>query len=117
MEGADGRGSSLILILIVALSAFTVVWANYAEIDNVIRGEGRVVSSVQNQIIQASEGGVILSRYVSENSAVKEGDILFEIDPVDAITELSQIQQRIMSLESRELRLRAEISGDNEFTL
>jgi membrane fusion protein, adhesin transport system len=117
MEGADGRGSSLILILIIALSAFTVVWANYAEIDNVIRGEGRVISSVQNQIIQASEGGVILSRSVSENSAVKEGDILFEIDPVDATTELNQIQQRIMSLESRELRLRSEISGDNEFTL
>ena len=117
MEGADGRGSSLILILILGLSIFAIIWANYAELDNVIRGDGRVISSVQNQIIQASEGGVILTRYVSENSTVKEGDILYEIDPVDASTELNQIRQRILSLEIRELRLRSEISGQDDFNL
>lgn len=117
MEGADGRGSSLILILILGLSIFAIIWANYAELDNVIRGDGRVISSVQNQIIQASEGGVILTRYVSENSTVKEGDILYEIDPVDASTELNQIRQRILSLEIRELRLRSEISGHDGFNL
>jgi adhesin transport system membrane fusion protein len=117
MEGADGRGSSLILILILGLSIFAIIWANYAELDNVIRGDGRVISSVQNQIIQASEGGVILTRYVSENSTVKEGELLYEIDPVDASTELNQIRQRILSLEIRELRLRSEISGHDDFNL
>lgn len=117
MEGAEGRGSSLILIIIITLLVLAVTWSNYAELDNVIRGDGRVISSVQNQIIQASEGGVILSRYVSENSSVKEGEKLFEIDPVDANTELNQIRQRILSLEIRERRLRSEISGEETFKL
>ena len=70
MEGAGGRGSSIILFLISILVIFFIFWANYAELDNVIRGDGRVVSSVQNQTVQASEGGVILRRYVSENSTI-----------------------------------------------
>ena len=117
MEGAEGRGSSLILIIIFTLLILALTWSNYAELDNVIRGDGRVISSVQNQIIQASEGGVILSRYVSENSSVKEGEKLFEIDPVDANTELNQIRQRILSLEIRERRLRSEILGEETFKL
>ncbi len=116
MEGAGGRGSSIILFLISILVIFFIFWANYAELDNVIRGDGRVVSSVQNQTVQASEGGVILRRYVSENSTITSGDLLFEIDPVDASSELNQAKQRILTRNIRELRLRAEIAGLETFT-
>jgi adhesin transport system membrane fusion protein len=77
----------------------------------VTRGEGRIVSSVQNQMVQAAEGGVILRRYVSENTVVTEGEVLFEIDPVDASSELNRLTQRLAGLDIKELRLRAEING------
>ena len=81
MAGREGLGGSTIMFTIIALVGLALVWANWAELDNVTRGEGRIVSSVQNQMVQASEGGVILRRYVSENTVVAEGDVLFEIDP------------------------------------
>lgn len=111
MAGREGLAGSAIMFTIIALLALTLVWANWAELDSVTRGEGRIVSSVQNQIVQASEGGVILRRYVSENTVVAEGEVLFEIDPVDASSELNRLAQRLSGLDIKELRLRAEING------
>lgn len=111
MAGREGLAGSTILVTVIALVALALVWANWAELDSVTRGEGRIVSSVQNQIVQASEGGVILRRYVSENTVVAEGEVLFEIDPVDASSELNRLTQRLAGLDIRELRLRAEIDG------
>lgn len=117
MADENGLGSSAVLFTIIALVISLVVWANYAELDNVTRGEGRVISSVQNQVVQAAESGVILARYVSENTFVEAGDLLFEIDPVDAASEFNQMNQRMFALDVREKRLRAEISGDDTFEL
>ena len=111
MAGYEGLGGSLIMITIAALVGLTLLWASWAELDSVTRGEGRVISSEQNQIVQAAEGGVILRRLVTENSIVAEGEVLFEIDPVDASGELNRVAQRLASLDIKELRLRAEIDG------
>lgn len=111
MAGKQGLGQSAILLTTASLIGLGLLWASIAELDNVTRGEGRIISSVQNQLVQAAEGGVILRRYVSENAEVKSGDILFEIDPVDASSELNRILQRKTAMEIKEARLRAEIEG------
>ena len=113
MSGRDGLRGSTIMFTIIALVALALYWANWAELDSVTRGEGRIISSVQNQLVQASEGGVIMRRYVSENTKVAEGEILFEIDPVDASSELNRLAQRLAGLDTKELRLRAEIKNED----
>lgn len=116
MAGREGLSGSLIMITIATLVTLAIFWASWAELDNVTRGEGRIVSSVQNQMVQAAEGGVILRRFVSENSTVAEGEVLFEIDPVDASSELNRVAQRLAGLDIKELRLRAEIES-SEFVV
>ena len=111
MAGREKISGSMILLTILLLIITTIYWANYAELDNVTRGDGRIVSSVQNQMIQASEGGVILRRYVSENTVVSEGQKLFELDPIDASSELNLLSQRLSALDIKEARLRSEITG------
>lgn len=111
MAGREGLAGSAVLFTIGGFIVTFLLWASQAELDNVTRGEGRIVSSVQNQMVQAAEGGVILRRYVSENTTVEEGEILFEIDPVDAGSELNRLTQRLAALDIKELRLRAEIDG------
>ena len=115
MNGRAGFGSSLVLFIVFALVASLLAWSNYAELDNVTRGDGRIVSSMQNQSVQAGEGGILLRRYVSENSSVAKGELLFEIDPIDAASELNQMLKRAASLDIRELRLQAEIAKDTNF--
>lgn len=109
MAGRERASKSLIMIVITLFVATAVYWASWATLDNVTRGEGRIISSVQNQRVQAAEGGVILRRFVAENSDVEEGEVLFEIDPVDASSELNRLTQRLSALDIKELRLRAEI--------
>ena len=116
MSGREGLTESYILISVSALILLLLIWANLAELDNVTRGDGRLVSSVQNQMVQAAEGGVILRRYVSENTVVEKDQILFEIDPVDASSELNRLAQRLAALDLKEMRLRAEIDG-KEFSV
>lgn len=111
MAGRDGFGGSTIMVAILVMLVLFFIWASNAELDNVTRGEGEIMSSLQNQMVQAAEGGVILRRYVSENSVVAEGEVLFEIDPVDASSELNGLDQRLAALDLKELRLRAEIDG------
>jgi adhesin transport system membrane fusion protein len=112
MSGREGARNSLILFVVITLLVALGVWAYYTELDNVTRGEGKIVSEMQNQIVQAAEKGVLMRRYVSEGDLVEENEILFEIDPIDASTELNRVIQRFTSLQIKELRLRAEINGE-----
>ena len=111
LSGTQSLSNSAILFAVGLLIVTFITWASFTEFDNVTRGQGKIVSSVQNQLVQAGEGGVILKRNVSENTEVKKGDILFEIDPVDSASELNRLVERHATLELKQARLRAEIDG------
>jgi adhesin transport system membrane fusion protein len=111
MEEREGFGNSLIIFVVAALLVSAFGWASIAELDNVTRGEGKIVSATQNQMVQSSESGVILSQSVGENSLVKAGDVLYEINPIELQSDLDKLQQRAATLFVRELRLQAESQG------
>ncbi len=112
LSGKGGFFGSLLLFLIIILVTVLLIWANVTELDNVTRGQGRVVSALPNQSVQGSESGVIKARYVDEGDIVKKNDLLFEIDPIDSKTMLEQAEQKLASLRIQRTRLFAEISGD-----
>ena len=111
MSGSTGFFGSLLLFLVLLFIVVALVWAQKTELDNVTRGQGKIVSSIQNQIIQASEEGVIKKRYVEEGQKVKINEILFEIDPIEAKTAYEQAAQRLSSLKIQEIRLSSEVLG------
>lgn len=111
LGGKDRARNTLLLFVIIAFILMAGYWASVTELDNVTRGNGEVTSASQNQMIQASEGGVIRTRHVDENDVVSEGDLLFEIDPIYAQAELDRTRTRLLALQIREDRLQAEIEG------
>ena len=111
MAGKQQNSSSILLLSIVTLLAIIMLWASVTELDNVVRGSGKTVSEAQNQLVQSSEPGVIRSRYANEGDFVEKGDLLFDIDPVDAKTQLDQAQKRYSSLQIKAIRLKAEVDG------
>jgi len=110
MAGRQRNTSSVLLLSVVTLIAIILLWASVTELDNVVRGSGKTVSEAQNQLVQSSEPGVIRQRYVSEGDIVRRGDLLFDIDPVDAKTQLDQAQKRFESLQIKSIRLNAEVN-------
>ena len=109
MAGKQRNSSSVLLLSVVTLIAIVIIWAAVTELDNVVRGSGKTVSEAQNQLVQSSEPGVIRMRYVSEGDYVERGEILFDIDPVDAKAQLEQAQKRYASLSIKATRLKAEV--------
>ena len=55
MEDKDGISGSAVIIFVFLLIGSLIFWASKAELDNVTRGEGKIISSVQNQNIQSTE--------------------------------------------------------------
>ena len=111
LAGKQRHSSSILLLVVITLISVVFVWAAVSEIDSVIRGSGKTVSEAQNQLVQSSEPGVIRKRYVSEGDFVEEGELLFDIDPIDAKTQLDQAQKRYSTLSVKFIRLQAEVDG------
>ena len=111
MAGKQQSSSSILLLTIITLIAVIMVWASTTELDNVTRGNGKTVSEAQNQLVQSSEPGILRKRYFSEGDLVNRGEILFDLDPVDAKTQLDQAQKRYDSLKIKVTRLQAEVDG------
>ena len=111
LAGRQRHSSSILLLVIIALVSVIFVWAAVTEIDSVVRGSGKTVSEAQNQFVQSSEPGVIRRRYISEGDFVEEGELLFDIDPIDAKTQLDQAQKRYSTLSVKSIRLKAEVDN------
>lgn len=111
MAGRQKGSSSILLLTVITLIAVTILWAAVTELDNVTRGSGKTISEAQNQLVQSSEPGVIKRRYHEKGDAVKKGAVLFDIDPIDAKTQLDQAQKRFASLKIKSTRLKAEVEG------
>lgn len=106
------RPSGLSHVLLLAVAAFFVVfivWANWALVDEVTRGEGRVIPSRQIQVIQNLEGGILAEMLVREGQVVDVGQILLRIDNVRAESDYREKRARYMALLASIARLQAEI--------
>ncbi len=112
-----GHGSAYILTIMtfVFVVAF-VTWANYAVLDEVTRGEGRVIPSSKTQIIQNLEGGILAEILVREGDIVEKGDILVRIENTAAQATFRDAQSRFYALQATVERLEAEL-GDREMAL
>lgn len=109
LAGKQRNSSSILLLMIITLISVIFLWAAVTELDNVVRGPGSTVSEAQNQLVQSSEPGVIRKRYVVEGDFVEKGQLLFDIDPIDAKTQLDQAQKRFSTLTVKSIRLKAEV--------
>lgn len=104
----------VLLYIIAAFILFLIIWASYAEIDELTRGSGRVIPSHKIQVIQNLEGGIIKKLLVKEGDLVTKGQVLVHIDDTGAGSSFQENSIRINELKVRAVRLRAE-AGISKF--
>src|SRR5512134_1440606 len=97
----------LLGVICLAMAVF-LIWANWAVLDEVTRGEGRVIPSSQVQVIQNLEGGILSEVLTSEGAIVEKGQVLMRIDNTVAESRLRELRQRYLSALSGVARLEAE---------
>jgi adhesin transport system membrane fusion protein len=94
------------VVLLVAL-----LWAALTNIDEVTRGEGKVIPSKQLQVLQSLDGGVVSEILVKEGQAVEAGQVLVSIDPTRFDSSLQENRATYLALLARSARLRALAEG------
>ena len=108
------RTSRILLASVIALMAAGLIWAHFAELDEVKRGNGRVVPSRQTQLLQSLEGGIVREILVHEGAIVKQGQILMKIDDTRFAAELGEVRERRAAIAARVARLEAEVQGRSQ---
>lgn len=103
-----------LLGLAALITVVLIVWSAYAEVEEVTRGQGRVIPSGQVQALQSVDGGVIEAILTAEGETVAAGQVLLRIDPTRFLASLRENQAQVLPLEVKAERLRA-LSEDREF--
>lgn len=106
------KSTQRVLWTIAVLVVWLLVWASWAEIDEITRGEGRIIPSGQLQVVQNLEGGIVKAILVKEGDTVKKGQELLKIDNSKFTSTYAESVVKLDELAAKELRLRAE--GNNQ---
>ena len=88
-----------------------ITWSSFNQIDEVVRGVGKVVPSGQTKVIQNLEGGIISKIHVNEGDTVKKGDILYTLSNEFFKADLKSKEIDLLAFKASEIRLKAFIEG------
>ena len=88
-----------------------LVWSAFAHVEEVTKGDGRVVPSRQLQVLQSLDGGVVEQILAHEGDTVEAGQVLLTIDPTRATSAVADSVAQGFALEARVARLRALAQG------
>ena len=102
------RYLNFIVLLITLFVLAAVIWMNWAEIDVVIRGSGKVTPASQVQLVQSLEGGVVSEILVREGQVVDADQPLIKISDVAFASSFEENRLTYLELLARSSRLNAE---------
>lgn len=109
------RGGKVLIWGLVSFIIIAVTWSYFAELDVVVRGQGKVIPVSQIQVVQNLEGGIVQNIYVREGDIVNSGQVLLRIDDTRFNSSLREDEVKRYSLQLKGLRLKAESEGKTEF--
>ncbi len=105
------RGSRWALWSLLMTSVVFFTWAYFAEIDQITRAPGSVISSARSQIIQSQDGGVIEELLVREGDVVQRDQVLVKIDGTRQQSSYLETRAKAAGLAITVARLQAEVLG------
>ena len=94
---------------IIGFFLFLLLWANFAVIDEVTRGDGKAIPSSKLQKIQNLEGGIVAELFVHEGQIVDAGAPLLRLDDTRFVSNVGETEADRLSMLLRVERLSAEV--------
>lgn len=115
LQSTPQKIRTVLYFWLIAIVMF-VAWAYFAQIDEIARGDGDIVPSGENQMIQNLEGGIIEEILVKEGQVVEKDQLLIKIDNQKSQSSFSTNVIKADALDAKIVRLTAEASGQ-EFVI
>lgn len=110
LQKTPSRISRVLKIWVITIILF-IIWASFASIDEITRGEGKVIPFGQNQIIQNLEGGIVDAILINEGQRVKTGQVILKISNAKSLSSSLTNKIKYEELLAKKARLYAEANG------
>ncbi|MET0360878.1 MAG: HlyD family type I secretion periplasmic adaptor subunit [Sphingobium sp.] len=114
-ENSERHGRTLRILGMLTIAFFA--WASFFSVDKVTRGGGRVLPSVQNQIVQHLEGGIVQQILVREGQHVHRGDVLLRVENAYTGAEYQNARTDVIAKKIMLARMEAEVNGAGDFVV
>lgn len=108
----QAKGSRLLLWGALCAVVVLLIWASLGHIDEVVRGQGKVVPSRQVQVVQSLDGGIVEEILVRPGQHIELGQVLLRIDPTRFTASLGESKAEVLALKAKAARLEALATGD-----
>ena len=96
-----------ILYAVAITMTCLIIWSALAKIDEVTRGQGKVIPSRQVQVIQSQDGGVVTEILVREGDFVEKEQLLVRLDQTRSQSSFRENRAEFQALSVKAARLRA----------
>ncbi|AIS11545.1 secretion protein HlyD [Pseudomonas chlororaphis subsp. aurantiaca] len=111
VDDQDLRHSSRMIGSVLSIVLILGAWAWLAELDEVSKGDGKVIPSSHEQVIQSLEGGILAVLNVAEGDLVEVGQVLAQLDPTKTESNVEESAARYRAMLASASRLQAEVEG------
>lgn len=88
-----------------------LIWAALSEVDEITKGQGKIIPSSREQIVQSLEGGILSSLEVREGAIVEKGQVIAYLDETRFESSLDESRSRYKANRIKAARLKAEVSS------
>ena len=105
----DERDASRLLVWVTAGTLlFALIWAGFFSLDEITRGQGKVIPSSREQVIQSLDSGVLREMLVREGDMVEKDQVLLQMEDARSGAGFREAREKYLSLLAIAARLRAE---------
>jgi adhesin transport system membrane fusion protein len=115
-SGTPVRRERRLVYMVTVMLAIFLGWAWYFPLVEVSSGQGTVVPSSREQVIQSLEGGIVASLAVTEGSVVDADEVLAQLDPTRSVSNVDEAAAKYSASIAAAARLRAEIEESEAVT-
>ena len=105
------HGQFWVIVLFAIFLVVFVIWAYNSPLEEVSRGQGNVIPSSGEQVIQSLDPGIITEMKVKAGDVVEKGQVLLKLDDTRSSAVLRESEAKVANLEAMVARLRAEAHG------
>jgi adhesin transport system membrane fusion protein len=108
----DERDASRLLVWVTTGTLlFALIWAGFFSLDEITRGQGKIIPSSREQVIQSLDSGVLREMLVREGDMVEKDQVLLQMDDARSGAGYREANEKYLSLLAIASRLRAEANN------
>ncbi len=104
-------GMYWVLVLLAVFLASFITWAYFSNVEEVTRGQGSVIPSSREQLVQSLDPGILAELLVKEGDLVEAGQILARMDTERSSAVYREANNKAQALKATAVRLRSEAYG------